>query len=99
MKVYIVKAPQGEYESYQEPIVKVFANKKQARDYVNGENAKLPLQQAKKCQNCDFRCVLGEQEHKPKPSCWVGEYYFCEPYFEKYRDVQKLFMEEYEVEE
>ena len=26
MKVYVVKAPQGEYESYQEPIVKVFAD-------------------------------------------------------------------------
>lgn len=26
IKVYIVKAPQGEYEDYQEPIVKVFAS-------------------------------------------------------------------------
>ncbi len=27
MKVYIVKAPQGEYEDYCEPIIKVFADK------------------------------------------------------------------------
>ena len=30
MKVYIVKAPQGEYEDYCEPIVKVFADKEKA---------------------------------------------------------------------
>ena len=30
MKVYVVKAPQGEYEDYREPIVKVFADKTKA---------------------------------------------------------------------
>ena len=32
MKIYIVKAPQGEYEDYYEPIVKVFADKGKAED-------------------------------------------------------------------
>ena len=54
MKVYVVKAPQGEYEDYQEPIVKVFLDKKKAKQYVKEENAKLPLEQAEKCQNCYF---------------------------------------------
>ena len=52
MKIYIVKAPQGEYESYQEPIVKVFIDKSNAELYVKEENAKLPLEQAKKCEEC-----------------------------------------------
>ena len=30
MKVYIIKAPQGEYEDYREPIVKVFTDKGKA---------------------------------------------------------------------
>ena len=41
MKVYIVKAPQGEYEDYCEPIVKVFTDKAKAEEYVKIENAKL----------------------------------------------------------
>ena len=52
MKVYVVKAPQGEYESYQELIVKVFIDKSNAELYVKEENAKLPLEQAKKCEEC-----------------------------------------------
>lgn len=43
MKVYVVKAPQGEYEDYQEPIVKVFIDKSKAELYVKEENSKLPL--------------------------------------------------------
>ena len=34
MKVYIVRAPQGEYEYYSEPIIKVFADKGKAEEYV-----------------------------------------------------------------
>ena len=52
MEVYIVKAPQGEYEDYREPIVKVFADKGKAEEYVKIENAKLPLEQADKCEEC-----------------------------------------------
>ena len=55
MKVYIVKAPQGEYESYEEPIVKVFLDKKKAKQYVKDENAKLPLEQADMCFKCLFK--------------------------------------------
>ena len=45
MKIYIVKAPQGEYDSYREPIVKVFADKAKAEEYVKIENAKKSLKQ------------------------------------------------------
>lgn len=45
MKIYIVKAPQGEYESYQEPIVKMFANKEKAEEYIKIENTKKSLKQ------------------------------------------------------
>ena len=100
MKVYVVKAPQGEYEDYQEPIVKVFIDKAKAELYVKEENAKLPLEQAKICEHCYFKWDNAGQRGKVKPSCFVGDKYsYCQPYFEKYRDVQKLFMEEYEVEE
>ena len=99
MKVYVVKAPQGEYESYQEPIVKVFLDKKKAKQYVKEENAKLPLEQAKKCQDCYFKWENPAQKGKIRPSCYNGDKYnMCLEYF-KYHDVQKLFMEEYEVEE
>ena len=97
MKVYIVKAPQGEYESYQEPIVKVFLDKKKAKQYVKDENAKLPLKQANMCQYCYFKWENPAQKGKIRPSCFNGDDY-CQGYF-KYHDVQKLFMEEYEVEE
>ena len=51
MKVYIVKAPQGEYEDYRELIVKVFKDKGKAEQYIKEKNAKLPLGQAKMCNN------------------------------------------------
>ena len=97
MKVYVVKAPQGEYEDYQEPIAKVFLDKKKAKQYVKDENAKLPLEQAKKCQNCYFMWENPAQKGKIRPTCFNGDEY-CENYF-KYHDFQKLFFEEYEVEE
>ena len=97
MKVYVVKAPQGEYEDYQEPIDKIFLDKKKAQQYVKEENSKLPLEQAKKCQNCYFKWKNPAQKGKIRPSCFNGDEY-CENYF-KYHDFQKLFFEEYEVEE
>ena len=99
MKVYVVKAPQGEYEDYQEPIVKVFLDKKKAKQYVKDENAKLPLKQANMCQDCYFKWENPAQKGKIRPSCYNGDKYnMCLEYF-KYNDVQKLFIEEYEVEE
>ena len=99
MKIYIVKAPQGEYESYEEPIVKVFLDKKKAKQYVKDENAKLPLKQANMCQDCYFKWENPAQKGKIRPSCYNGDKYnMCLEYF-KYHDAHKLFMEEYEVEE
>ena len=99
MKVYVVKAPQGEYEDYREPIVKVFADKKKANQYVKEENNKLPLEQSDKCFNCQYKWVMSFKPTQPIPNCLKQDKHnMCENYF-KYRDVQKLFMEEYEVEE
>ena len=99
MKVYVVKAPQGEYEDYQEPIVKVFIDKSKAELYVKEENSKLPLEQAEMCEHCLFKWDNAGQKGKTKPSCFNGDKYnMCLEYF-KYCDVQELFMEEYEVEE
>ena len=99
MKVYVVKAPQGEYESYQEPIVKVFIDKKKAKQYVKDENAKLPLEQAEMCEHCLFKWGIVGQKCTTKPSCYNGDKHnMCLEFF-KYCDVQELFIEEYEVEE
>ena len=99
MKVYVVKAPQGKYEDYQEPIVKVFIDKSKAELYVKEENSKLPLEQAEMCEHCFFKWDNAGQKGKTKPSCYNGDIYnMCLEYV-KYRDVQELFMEEYEVEE
>ena len=65
-KVYVVKHPQGAYEDYQEPIVKVFLNEKEAKSYVKEENAKLPLEQAKKCDECYFKWTCVGQKGKKK---------------------------------
>ena len=64
---------------------------------VKDENAKLPLEQANMCQDCYFKWENPAQKGKIRPSCFNGDDY-CQGYF-KYHDVQKLFMEEYEVEE
>ena len=99
MKVYIVKAPQGEYEDYREPIDKIFIDKKKAQQYVKEENAKLPLEQAKMCEHCHYKWTMSFKPTQPIPNCLKQDKYnMCENYF-KYRDVQKLFMEDYEVEE
>lgn len=99
MKVYVVKAPYGEYEGYQEPIDKVFIDKKKAKQYVKDKNSKLPLEQANMCYKCRFKWDNCTIKDKPKPQCcdW-DEYRNCRGYF-KYHDIQALFMEEYEVEE
>lgn len=64
MKVFIVKAPCGEYEDYQEPIVKVFLDKAKAKKYVAEENAKLPLEQSNKCVECYFKWSCAGQKGK-----------------------------------
>ena len=98
-KVYVVKHPQGAYEDYQEPIVKVFFNEKEAKLYVKEENAKLPLEQAKKCDECYFKWTCVGQKGKKIPSCFNGDKYnCCENYF-KYSDIQELFIEKHEIDD
>ena len=99
MKIYIVKAPQGEYEDYCEPIVKVFADKAKAEEYVKIENAKLPLEQADKCEECLWKWKMAFEHNDEKPKCFhPDKYKTCQNYF-KYSGIYPLFMEEYEVEE
>ena len=98
-KVYVVKHPEGAYEDYQEPIVKVFFNEKAAKSYVKEENAKLPLEQAKKCDECYFKWTCLGQKGKEIPSCYNGDKYnCCENYF-KYCDIQELFIEEHKIDD
>ena len=98
-KVYIIKQPQGEYEDYIEPIVKVFLDNIKAKQYVEEENAKLPLEQANMCQNCCFMWKNPAQKGKIRPNCFNGDKYnMCQDYF-KYHAIQPLFIEEYEVED
>lgn len=97
MKVYVVKQPEGAYDSYTETVVKVFIDKKKAVNYVKEENSKKPFDQSKKCEDCEYKWCYGEKRYKSKPSCFMGDDEYCEPYFEKYRDVQEMFFEEYEV--
>jgi hypothetical protein len=51
------------------------------------------------CEHCFFKWDNACQKGKTRPNCYNGDKYnMCLEYF-KYRDVQKLFMEEYEVED
>ena len=96
MKVYIVKRPEGEYEDYQEPIEKVFADKDKAVEYVKLENSKLPLKRKEKCQNCDYMVSFSSQRNEPKPDCcdW-DDMCICTNYV---GDIFELEIEEWEVE-
>ena len=54
MKVYVIKQPNGEYDSYTETIVKIFIDKNKAINYVKEENNKKPIEQSKKCRDCKY---------------------------------------------
>lgn len=98
-KVYVIKKPFGEYEDYQEPIVKVFLDEKKAKSYVKEENTKLPLEQAKKCNKCCYKWECVGQKGKEAPNCFKGDKYnYCENYF-KYHDIQELFIEEHSIDD
>ena len=43
MKVYVVKAPQGEYEEYCEPIFKMFFDKAKAEKCIKEEKCKITI--------------------------------------------------------
>lgn len=99
MKVYIVKQPSGNYEDYQEEIVKVFFNKEKAEQFVIQENKKLPLAQAEKCEHCEWRWKMCFETKQTKPKCYnPDKYETCEDYF-KFQGVYSLVIEEYDVEE
>lgn len=100
MKVYIVKAPEGEYEGYREPIVKVFADKGKAEEYVEAENAKKPFKQVEKCRGCQWSWDRPYRSDTV-PQCYaedVEEDYICANRL-SYLNIHLLFIEEYEVEE
>lgn len=82
-KVYIVKAPQGAYEDYKEPIVKVFLRKEKAEQYVQKESEKIMAKlnivkkKAEKCANCLFSTTtkLHLTSGIKKPKCYdKGDY-------------------------
>lgn len=99
MFIYIVKRPQGSYDDYREEIEKVFLDKEKAEKYMQEENKKLPLEQANRCKSCTWHYQVGSVKQGKKPDCLKG-YSFgtCANYLQ-YRDVEPLFIEEYETEE
>ena len=81
----------GEILSAYEDLNKEFEYKK--------ENAKLPLEQADKCEECLWKWKMAFKHNDEKPKCFnPDKYETCQNYF-KYSGIYPLFMEEYEVEE
>ena len=76
-----------------------FETEEKAEEYVKIENAKLPLEQADKCEECLWKWKMAFEHNDEKPKCFkLDEYESCQNYF-KYSGIYPLFMEEYEVEE
>ena len=76
-----------------------FETEEKAEEYVKIENAKLPLEQADKCEECLWKWKMAFEHNDEKPKCFnPDKYKTCQNYF-KYSGISPLFMEEYEVEE
>ena len=56
MKVYVVKAPYGEYEDYQEPIIGIFTDEAKADEVVAKRNAAIAENDRKRehCEKCAY---------------------------------------------
>ena len=66
---------------------------------IASDIAQGPLEQAKKCEDCQWKWKMCFIRTQTEPICYKPDKYeTCENYF-KYHDIQELFMEEYEVED
>ena len=71
MKVYIVKSPQGEYEDYCEPIVKVFANKEKALEtlMIMKEQLAESENQCRECKHLNKKIELNIKNKLMAENC------------------------------
>lgn len=56
MKVYVVKAPYGEYENYREPIIGIFTDEAKADEVIAKRNAAIAENDRKRehCEKCAY---------------------------------------------
>lgn len=56
MKVYVVKAPYGEYEDYYEPIIGIFTDEAKADEVIAKRNAAIAENDRKRehCEKCAY---------------------------------------------
>lgn len=74
MKIYIVKAPRGEYDDYQEPILGVFTDEEKADAIIEKRNAAIEENYRKEvnCKNCSHylrKLPIGTTKVDGLP-CW-----------------------------
>ena len=76
MKVYVVKAPYGEYEGYCEPIIGIFTDEAKADEVIAKRNAAIAENDRKRehCEKCAYyRRKLPVCTTKVDGlSCWKG---------------------------
>lgn len=74
MKVYIVKAQQGEYEEYIEPIIGVFSSKNKALALKAKRHEKIEENNVvkAKCESCPFyKEIIKKKFRIALPDCWT----------------------------
>lgn len=76
MKVYVVKAPRGEYDDYQEPILGIFTDEAKADSVIEKRNAAIAENDRKRehCEKCAYyrrKLPVGTAKVDGLP-CWKG---------------------------
>lgn len=76
MKVYVVKAPYGEYEDYYEPIIGIFTDEAKADEVISKRNAAIAENDRKRehCEKCAYyrrKLPVGTVKVDGLP-CWKG---------------------------
>ena len=77
MKVYVVKAPYGEYEDYCEPIIGIFTDEAKADEVIAKRNAAIDENDRKRehCEKCAYymrKLPVGTVKVDGLP-CWKGK--------------------------
>ena len=76
MKVYVVKAPYGEYEDYYEPIIGIFTDEAKADEVIAKRNAAIAENNRKRehCKKCAYymRKLPVGTTTVDGFSCWKG---------------------------
>ena len=76
MKVYVVKAPYGEYEDYYEPIIGIFTDEAKADEVIAKRNAAIAENDRKRehCEKCAYyrRKLPVDTVKVDGLPCWEG---------------------------